>query len=100
MNGDYLFSLGQGQELKKDVGESYRMVLGKKQVPRAVEMGMEGMREGGMRKILVPPNLGWESLQSLPQPDTFSAKRKLTRIVETQSPLLFEVELVRVRPTK
>jgi FKBP-type peptidyl-prolyl cis-trans isomerase len=45
-------------------------------VPKAVEMGMEGMAMGGKRKILVPPQLGWSTSGGFPEPDTFSAKRK------------------------
>eukprot|EP00611_Tribonema_gayanum_P010010 TRINITY_DN1991_c0_g1_i1.p1 TRINITY_DN1991_c0_g1~~TRINITY_DN1991_c0_g1_i1.p1 ORF type:complete len:104 (-),score=8.65 TRINITY_DN1991_c0_g1_i1:90-401(-) len=33
-------------------------VLGGGQVPKAVELGMAGMREGGRRRIVVPPALG------------------------------------------
>eukprot|EP00638_Chattonella_subsalsa_P008781 CAMPEP_0117767038 /NCGR_PEP_ID=MMETSP0947-20121206/21345_1 /TAXON_ID=44440 /ORGANISM="Chattonella subsalsa, Strain CCMP2191" /LENGTH=167 /DNA_ID=CAMNT_0005590559 /DNA_START=288 /DNA_END=791 /DNA_ORIENTATION=+ len=98
INGDYMFSLGRGQELKKDIGEQYRMVMGKKQVPIAVEMGMEGMKEGGIRNILVPPNLGWNTSGGLPAPDTYSGRRKLELGIE--NPILFEVSLERVRSTK
>jgi hypothetical protein len=92
-------------------------------IPKGVEMAMEGMRQGGRRKILVPPSLGWStrcvcvcaegSLGGLlgalniahnhhhhhsggfPEPETFSGKRKLT--VHINEPLLMKVELVRVR---
>jgi len=95
INGDYMFSLGRNKELKRDEGEQYRLVLGKHQVPIAVEMGMEGMKEGGIRNILVPPNLGWSTSKGLPQPDTYSGKRKLELNID--NPILFEVQLIRVR---
>jgi FKBP-type peptidyl-prolyl cis-trans isomerase 2 len=92
-----MFSLGKGAELQHDESSQYRLVLGAQQVPKAVELAIAGMREGGKRKIVVPPNLGWAAnAEQLPLPATFSGKRKLE--LYREQPLMFEVELQRVIP--
>lgn len=58
-------------------------------------MGMEGMRVGGKRKILVPADLGWSTSGGLPEPQTYGGKRKLLNNID--QPLQFEVELIRVK---
>lgn len=45
------------QESKKDIGETVRITLDAS-VPIAIRNAMRGMREGGTRRIVVPPNLG------------------------------------------
>ncbi len=55
-----LWALGHGFEGQDDIGSAYTCTLGTLgALPRAVEAGMVGMREGGRRRILVPPQLGW-----------------------------------------
>ncbi|KAG5182150.1 hypothetical protein JKP88DRAFT_278378 [Tribonema minus] len=98
INGDLMFALGKGAELQRDEGEQYRMVLGGGQVPKAVELGMAGMREGGRRRIVVPPALGWDTSGGLPAPTTFSGKRKLE--LYRAQPLMMEVDLQRVVPKR
>lgn len=56
----FLFSLGYGQEGKRDVGETYRFTLGEaKSLPAAATPAVVGMRQGGRRRVLVPPRFGW-----------------------------------------
>ncbi|CAE8612216.1 unnamed protein product [Polarella glacialis] len=51
-NGDYIYSLGRGRvDAGNDFGETCRVHLGQHDVPEAVEMAMEGMREGGVRTV-------------------------------------------------
>ncbi|KAK3263061.1 hypothetical protein CYMTET_28116 [Cymbomonas tetramitiformis] len=56
----YLFSLGFGNEGKDDVGKVYSFELGTKSaIPPPAAAVMVGMRQGGVRRVLVPPSLGW-----------------------------------------
>eukprot|EP00612_Vaucheria_litorea_P000545 CAMPEP_0171453914 /NCGR_PEP_ID=MMETSP0945-20130129/1420_1 /TAXON_ID=109269 /ORGANISM="Vaucheria litorea, Strain CCMP2940" /LENGTH=125 /DNA_ID=CAMNT_0011978853 /DNA_START=341 /DNA_END=718 /DNA_ORIENTATION=+ len=98
INGDYMFSLGKETTLNKDTTEQYRMVYGAKQVPEGVERGMNGMREGGERRIVVPSEMGWGTSNGLPMPDNFSGKRKLE--LYRNQPLMMDVELQRIIPSK
>ncbi|KAG2450904.1 hypothetical protein HYH02_004736 [Chlamydomonas schloesseri] len=92
----FLFSLGYGQEGKDDVGQTYRFRLGEpNSLPAAVTPALVGMRQGGKRRVLVPPRLGWVSDKVGPRPDTFGGGRRLEG--HKDEPLLFEAELVRVR---
>ncbi|GLC35668.1 hypothetical protein PLESTF_001662800 [Pleodorina starrii] len=92
----FLFSLGYGQEGKDDVGQTYRFRLGDPgSLPAAVTPALVGMRQGGRRRVLVPPQLGWVDDKVGPRPDTFGGQRRL--VGHRDEPLLFEAELVRVR---
>ena len=98
-NGDYMFSTGYGREFQQDIGDTYDFTFGRpNSIPKGAEIGMEGMKTGGKRKILVPPSLGWSSSGGFPEPVTFSGKRKLLNHINEN--LQFEVELIRVRPKK
>ncbi|EFJ40481.1 hypothetical protein VOLCADRAFT_108144 [Volvox carteri f. nagariensis] len=92
----FLFSLGYGQEGKDDVGQTYKFRLGEpSSLPAAVTPALVGMRQGGRRRVLVPPRLGWVDDKVGPRPDTFGGQRRL--VGHKDEPLLFEAELVRVR---
>ena len=62
--------------------------------------GLVGAREHGIRRIWVPPELGYVTGKEQPQPPAgdFGAHRKLTLIQQRRLPIVFEVEVVRVRP--
>jgi len=63
-------------------------------VPGFVD-GIEGMKVGGKRRILVPPALGYASGDKLqPQMPTFATQRQLANHV--REPLLFEIQLLRI----
>ncbi len=64
-------------------------------LPLAAVLGMQGMREGGRRRILIPPRYGWRDREVGPRPDTFGGYRRLE--AHKDEPLLFEVELKRVQ---
>jgi FKBP-type peptidyl-prolyl cis-trans isomerase len=90
-----LYGRGYGYEGRDDVGDFETATLGATKLPRAVTPCVVGMRKGGIRRILVPPNLGWVDDDVFPQPDTFAAKRRMENYRD--GPLLFEIEVVRVR---
>ena len=55
-----------------DYGETLRVRVGRRDVPEAVEMAMVGMRQGGVRKVEMPPSLGFATSDGKPAPTTFS----------------------------
>ena len=58
-------------------------------------IGMEGMRQGGRRRILIAPSMGYESLQNAePRMPTFGTRRQLDN--HKKEPLVFEVQLIRI----
>ena len=64
-------------------------------VPGLVD-GLVGMRQGGKRRLLVPPELGYTSDGLQPEMPTFATKRQLG--AHAAEALLFEVQVLRVRP--
>ena len=93
-----LWGLGYGYEGADDVGSVYRFTLGdRKALPVAGILGMEGMREGGRRRILVPPQLGWGDRGEVgPLGASFGSRRRLANHYDEA--LLLEVELRRAAP--
>ncbi|TNE84273.1 MAG: peptidylprolyl isomerase [Deltaproteobacteria bacterium] len=80
--------LGDGTKFDSsyDRGEPLAITIGVGQVIKGWDEGIVGMREGGKRKLLVPPDLGYggNDLGSIPPNST----------------LLFEVELVSTKPPR
>lgn len=92
----FLWSRGYGNEGQDDVGATYKFVLGEPgSLPRAVPPAVLGMKEGGRRRVLVPPQVGWVDGNVQPKPATFGAGRRLEN--HREEPLLMEVDLVKIR---
>ncbi len=72
--------------------------LGSGAVVPGLEEALFGMRQGGKRRVLVPPEQGYTSavggVELEPQPPTFATKRQLAN--HAREPLLFEIELLRI----
>jgi FKBP-type peptidyl-prolyl cis-trans isomerase FkpA len=68
-------------------GESLSFVYGLKRVLPGLEKGLAGMRVGGRRTLVVPPNLGYDGLK-YPRPAD----------VPAEATLVFDVELIDVVP--
>jgi FKBP-type peptidyl-prolyl cis-trans isomerase len=66
----------------KDRGRPFSFKLGGGQVIRGWDEGLVGMREGGVRKLTIPPHMGY-------------GDRAAGRI-PPNSTLLFEIELIKV----
>jgi FKBP-type peptidyl-prolyl cis-trans isomerase len=69
--------------------------LGSGQLIPGLEDALIGMQQGGKRRVLVPPELGYTMEGLEPQPPTFATKRQLEN--HKREPLLFEIELLKVR---
>jgi FKBP-type peptidyl-prolyl cis-trans isomerase FkpA len=66
----------------RDRGESLSFLYGYKRALPGLEKGLEGMRVGGRRTILVPPKLSYDGI-----------KYPLPKDVPPRATLVFEVEL-------
>ena len=106
-NGFYMYSLGLDKEPGlKDLGETFKLTLGDHQVPVAVELALQGAKKGCVRRVELPPRLGFETSQWSPEPSTFEGRQRMEayrqRLKTTKgyagTPLLFEFTVARIRP--
>jgi hypothetical protein len=117
-NGSYMYSVGFGYNkvdgmisgmASSDEGiESYRVVLGRKELPVGVESALIGSKKGERRRIEVPPAVGFETSNWKPEPTT---RRGKAQIADYQSilkgrgtaqppfaaPLIWDVEVLGFR---
>ena len=87
--------------------EPRAFVLGAGQVIEGLDIAVRGMREGGVRRVVIPPPVSYRDETQEPIPRDFSNRRRLyttifnpTRLAngegDTLSTVIFDVELVRV----
>lgn len=69
-----------------DSGRSFRFAIGRGQVIRGWDEGVAGMREGGVRKLTIPPEMGYGRRGAGPIPP--------------DATLVFEVRLLKVTPAR
>jgi|SRR3989344_4105507 len=89
-NGDtldahYVGTLEDGTKFDSsyDRGQPLQFVLGAGQLIKGWELGLVGMKEGGKRKLIIPPELGYGS-------------RGIPNMISPNATLIFEIELVEV----
>ena len=73
---------GKKFDSSKDRGTPFRFDLGAGQVIRGWDKGVQGMKEGGVRKLTIPPEMGYGSSGA--------------GTIPPNSTLIFEVELLKV----
>ncbi|XP_010556268.1 PREDICTED: peptidyl-prolyl cis-trans isomerase FKBP19, chloroplastic-like [Tarenaya hassleriana] len=95
----------KGGSFVGDEKEFFKFTLGSHEVIPAFEEAVSGMALGGIRRIIVPPELGYpenDFNNSGPKPTTFSGQRALDFVLKNQGlidkTLLFDVELLKVIP--
>lgn len=81
----YDLSLNRGEVLQQGVRASFR--LGERRVISGLEYGVEGMREGGVRRIRVGPHLAYR-------------EEGVLGLIPSNAVLEFRVSLLRVRPPR
>jgi hypothetical protein len=81
----YVGTLLDGTEFdgSRKRGEPFTFTLGKGQVIKGWEYGVEGMRVGGLRKLVIPPSLAYGDRGAPPT-------------IAPSTPLVFEVELLAI----
>ncbi|MBT9547797.1 MAG: FKBP-type peptidyl-prolyl cis-trans isomerase [Candidatus Sericytochromatia bacterium] len=77
---------GDKFDSSKDRNEPFSFTLGVGQVIKGWDEGFAGMKEGGQRKLTIPPEMGYGQRNVGPIP--------------ANSTLIFEVELIRVEKAK
>lgn len=85
--------------------EFFKFKLGSQQVIPAFEEAVAGMSLGGIRRIVVPPELGYpdNDFNKLgPRPMSFSGQRHLDFVLKNEGlidkTLLFDIELIKILP--
>jgi FKBP-type peptidyl-prolyl cis-trans isomerase len=98
----------KGGAFNRDDGgaDNLRFTVGDANVLGAFNEAVQGMRVGGIRRIIVGPGplfypaSGRDARKVVPQPSTFSGERALYFVLENQGlidkTLLFDLELLRI----
>ena len=82
----YVGTLTDGSKFdsSRDRGRGFTFHLGAGQVIKGWDQGVVGMKVGGVRKLTIPPELGY-------------GDRGFPRVIPPKSTLVFEVELLDVK---
>jgi FKBP-type peptidyl-prolyl cis-trans isomerase len=81
----YVGTLTSGKKFdsSRDRGQGFSFVLGKGMVIKGWDVGVAGMKIGGMRKLTIPPEMAY-------------GEQGFSNLIPPNSTLVFEVELLSV----
>lgn len=84
----YILSLSDGTVVQnsKDFGQPFKFTLGAGQVIPGWEQGFTGMKVGGVRTIIIPPELAYGSQQAGPIPPNSTLVFTIELIDATDAP--------------
>ncbi|XP_057950090.1 peptidyl-prolyl cis-trans isomerase FKBP19, chloroplastic isoform X3 [Malania oleifera] len=95
----------KGGSFEGDDKDFFKFRIGSQQVIPAFEEAVSSMALGGIRRIIVPPELGYpenDFNKMGPRPTTFSGQRALDFVLRNQGlidkTLLFDIELLKILP--
>ncbi|EYU28483.1 hypothetical protein ABFS82_11G081100 [Erythranthe guttata] len=95
----------KGGSFEGEDKEFFKFRLGSQEVIPAFEEAVSGMALGSIRRIIVPPELGYPDSdynKKGPRPTTFSGQRALDFVLRNQGlidkTLLFDIELIKIVP--
>ncbi|XP_015895932.2 peptidyl-prolyl cis-trans isomerase FKBP19, chloroplastic [Ziziphus jujuba] len=97
----------KGGSFEGDDKDFFKFRIGSQEVIPAFEEAVLGMALGGIRRIIVPPELGYpdnDYNKMGPRPTTFSGQRALDFVLRNQGlidkTLLFDIELLKIIPNR
>lgn len=92
-----------GWPIQKEDADEVSFLVGKDKLIRGFEIALQGMREGGKRRMIIPAELGYRDEQSGPLPASYGDRRRLFATVLNQrrfkraGDLVIDVQLLKVR---
>lgn len=92
-----------GWPIQNETADEVSFVLGRDKLIQGFEIAIQGMREGGKRRMVIPGELGYKDEVAGPLPATYGDKRRLFATVlnprrfKKAGDLVIDVQLIRVR---
>jgi FKBP-type peptidyl-prolyl cis-trans isomerase len=93
----------KGSSFTGEDKDYFRFTMGQDQVIPGFEEAVAGMKVGGIRRVIVPSDIGYPEnnwKKKDPKPSTFAGKRSLSFVLQNQGlidkTLLFDIELMKI----